>query len=87
MRHVKHGMFWGFEQVDLGQGLAHVALAEKALLDLIHLTDGGDRPEYLAALRLEGLDRLDFPRLEAFARRTRSPKLQRAARRVRELAS
>ncbi len=86
-RHVRHGLFFGFRRVALGGGQrASVATAEKALLDLVHLSAGGDRRAYLDALRLQNLERLDLSLLEQMARRAGSPKLQRAARYVAKLA-
>lgn len=78
-RHVHAGLFWGYQEVDLGLGqLAYVALPEKALLDLFHLTPGSIRQRFLTELRFSsGL--LDPVRLEQFARRTKKPKLIRAA--------
>lgn len=80
-RHVKAVLFWGFELLEVvGGQRAHVAVPEKALLDLVHLTDGGGSEEHLRGLRLQRHDRLDLARLDAFARRTGYPKLIRAAR-------
>jgi predicted transcriptional regulator of viral defense system len=40
-RHVHSGLFWGYQEIDLGPGQpAYMALPEKALLDLLHLTPG-----------------------------------------------
>ncbi len=87
-RHIKTELFWGYQLVDLGQGQqAFVALPEKAILDLVHLTSDADSPEYLQELRLQFLDRLDLARLDAFAQRTGSPKAQRAAAIVAQLAA
>jgi hypothetical protein len=63
-----------------------MALPEKALLDLVYLQPGGDSPEYLQALRLQNLDRLNLAELERQAHLAQSAKLRRAARRVAELA-
>jgi hypothetical protein len=80
-RHVKPEMFRGYGTVDLGGGgTAFVALPEKALLDLVHLTTGGDRGDYLEELRLQDLEKIDPRKLLDAARR--SPKLRRAARRI-----
>jgi len=79
-RHVKTALFWGCRLTAVGVGQdAVLATAEKALLDLIHLQPGGDDPDYLRELRLQNLDRLDTAELVRLARRTDSPKLQRAA--------
>lgn len=65
---------------------AFVALPEKALLDLVYLVPGGDGMAYLEQLRLQHLEQLDLALLERMAWTLDSPKLQRAARRIGELA-
>ncbi|MBI3892107.1 MAG: hypothetical protein HY303_11330, partial [Candidatus Wallbacteria bacterium] len=43
LRHVKKGLFSGYRSIEVSPGQrAFVASPEKALLDLIHLTPGGD---------------------------------------------
>jgi hypothetical protein len=80
-RHVARERFTGYRLVDLGRGQrAFLALPAKALLDLIYLTPGADRPEYLEELRLQNLEQLDPALLEQFA--GASPKLKRALRRI-----
>ncbi len=87
-RHGKRTFFHGFREVELAQDqTALVAVPEKALLDLLHLTPGGDRLEYLAELRLQNLESLDLDVLQRMARESRSPKLVRAAERVADLAA
>ena len=86
-QHIKASLFFGFAQVALGgKQVGFVATPEKALLDLIHLRAGADSMEYIAALRLQHLDRLSLDRLDAYASRSDSPKLARAAGLVRALA-
>jgi hypothetical protein len=78
-RHVHPDLFWGYRQIDLGDGEAgHVALAEKALLDLFHLTAGPIRAAFVCELRLES-EAIDSRRLRELAQRTARPKLIRAA--------
>ncbi len=85
-RHLKPGLLFGYRQVDLGDGQrAFVAEPEKALLDLIHLQPGGDDAAYLRELRLD-FDRLRLERLESFAETCATPKLARAAGRIRRIA-
>ena len=80
-RHIHKRLFWGYRREDLGaRQLAFVATPEKALLDLIHLEPGGATEGYMHELRLQNLDRLNLDELEAGAVRSRSPKLERAAR-------
>jgi predicted transcriptional regulator of viral defense system len=73
------------EAVSAGQ-TALIATPEKALLDLVYLTPGGDTLAYLAELRLQNLDRLDLATLNELASRSGKPKLRRAAAAVRSLA-
>lgn len=86
-RHIKTDWFLGYRRLDLGGGQqAFVAMPEKALLDLIYLQPGGDAPAYLTELRLQALDRLDLEALGLLAGQSGSPKLQRAAQIVADLA-
>lgn len=86
-RHVKNDLLWGYQLAALGgDQQAFLSIPEKALLDLVHLQPGGDAPDYLQALRLQNLERLDGETLKRLAERTGSPKLQRAATIVVELA-
>jgi predicted transcriptional regulator of viral defense system len=78
-RHVKLELFRGYRLTDLGNQQAFVATPEKALLDLIHLTPGADRPDYLRELRLQNLDVLDLVELQHQVELASSPKLRRAA--------
>ncbi len=82
-RHLSPKLFWGFKEVEVGPGqVALMAEPEKALLDLIHLTPRGDFTAYLQELRLQNLERIDIQKVEEMARRSGSPKLLRAARRL-----
>ncbi len=86
-RHVKVGLFFGYRMEDLGGGqTALVAAPEKALLDLLYLQPGSDRPAYLQELRLENLESLDLDVLRGFTEETGSPKLRKAVRRIEEMA-
>ena len=85
-RHLKPGLLVGYRRVELGGGQhAFVAEPEKALLDLIHLHPGGDDAAYLRELRLD-FGRLRLQRLEALAATCATPKLARAAARIRRIA-
>lgn len=76
-RHIKRGLWMGFEETDLGGGeRALVATPEKALLDWIHLEPGGD----VARLRLENLDDFNLAELRRLAEASGRPKLKRAVR-------
>ena len=85
-RHLKAGSMFGYRLVDLGQDQrAFVAEPEKALLDVVHLQPDGDGVAYLEELRLD-FDALRLDVLDAFAAAAATPKLARAAERVRRLA-
>jgi hypothetical protein len=86
-RNIKLELLFGYTFKDLGGGYrAFVALPEKALLDLIHLTPGGDGEAYLNELRLQNLDRLNMRVLEGLAEQNARPKLMRAAKTVEKVA-
>ena len=84
-RHIAAHLYNGYQRVEVAEGqLAFIATPEKALLDLVHLTPGGDEPDYLEALRLQNLEQLDVRRLKGLAN---LPKLQRGARFIAEQVS
>jgi predicted transcriptional regulator of viral defense system len=66
-QHVQPALFFGFQYRQ-----------EKALLDLIYLTPGGESGPYIQALRLQNLDQLDIKRLTTYVDRADKPKLKRA---------
>ncbi len=79
-RHINTGLFWGYTKVELSSRQeAFVARAEKALLDLVYFTPGGDRKEFLVELRLQNLSKLNKNILRKDAEESNSPKLKRAA--------
>ena len=85
-QHLAPHLFYGYQQAALApEGQAFLALPEKALLDLVHLTPGGDDPVFLDGLRLQNLERLDQERLLALAGRAGKPKWLRAAERIKVL--
>jgi predicted transcriptional regulator of viral defense system len=85
-QHLAPHLFFGYQQVSFTPGQeAFIALPEKALLDLVHLTPGGDDPAYLAGLRLQNMVSLNPQRLQALAGRAGKPKWLRAAARISEL--
>ena len=78
-RHIKKDFFKGYQQVELtDKQTAFSARAEKALLDLIYLTPGGDKREFLEELRLQNLGTIDKDVLREFTENSKSPKLRRA---------
>jgi len=86
-RHIKMDLLRGYRLTELGGGQrAYVATPEKALLDLIYLQPGGDAPDYLRELRLQGMEHLNLAELQRQADLAGSPKLRRAAASVAEMA-
>ncbi|NJM39515.1 MAG: hypothetical protein HC853_01445 [Anaerolineae bacterium] len=86
-QHIKVELFFGYAPVDFeGKQQAFLATPEKALIDLIYLRAGADSIDFLAGLRLQHLDRVDFSRLDEYVARTGSAKLARAAKHIRTLA-
>lgn len=86
-RHIQVDFFYGYRFADLGEKQqAFIASPEKALLDLVYLEPGGDAPDYLAELRLNNLNRLDWQLLERLARQIEKPKLLRAITAIQALA-
>jgi len=78
-RHLASSLLWGGQRLEVAPGqFARVATAEKALLDLAHLTPGADEPGFLRELRLEP-SALDRQLLGELARRSGKPKLIRVA--------
>ncbi len=86
-QHIQVDFFYGTRLLDLGgKQRGFIASPEKALLDLIYLTPGGDDPGYLAELRLSNLNRLDWRIMVQYAGRMDKPKLYRAVEAIRSLA-
>ena len=78
-RHIQMDWFRSYRLLDLGKGQkAFVASPEKALLDLVYLTPGADRLDFMGSLRLQALDQLDAVVLNRIALRSNKPKLRRA---------
>jgi predicted transcriptional regulator of viral defense system len=78
-RHISRKYFWGYRQVELKSGqTAFIARPEKALLDLIYLTPGGDDIEFIEELRLQNFVQMNREVLREFAERFQCPKLRRA---------
>lgn len=87
-RHINKKLLWGFKKTQLSQGQsAFVACPEKALLDLVYLTPGGDSVEFIEQLRLQNFERLDKKTLRQFAQKCGYPKLIRACAHIEKIIS
>ena len=79
-RHLKEKLIQGYEELEVAAGQrARVARPEKALVDLLYLTPGSDKPEYLRRLGLKNLDRLNLQSFIQLSEVTGSLKVRRAA--------
>jgi predicted transcriptional regulator of viral defense system len=80
IHHIADALCFGFSRTEVApRQSAFVARPEKALLDLVYLTPGGDSPEFLRELRLQNPFAFQRPVLEELARRSGKPKLVRAS--------
>lgn len=83
VQHLTEALRFGFSRVEVApRQFAFVAAPEKALLDLVHLTPGGDSEEFLRELRLQNPAAIQRATLEDLARRSGKPKLMRASARL-----
>jgi predicted transcriptional regulator of viral defense system len=85
-RHVATHLLFGFGEIEVSRDqYARVASPNKALADLLYLTPGSDRVEYLQELRLERPEGFDLNALRSAVARIGSAKVARAVRRLEEL--
>ncbi len=85
-RHINKKLFWGFDKTTLTQNQeAFIASGEKALLDLVYLTPGGDTLEFIEELRLQNFERLDKNVLRRFANKAGYPKILRACAHIEKI--
>ncbi len=81
--HMSSALAFGYERIEVtNRQFAFVACIEKALLDLVYLTPGGDSMAHLESLRLQNTGTIRVDRLQDFAARSGKPKLMRAAHRL-----
>jgi hypothetical protein len=84
-RHIKTDLFFGYQMTDLEGQSALVATPEKALLDLIYLTPGGESPNYLRELRLQNVDLLDLDLLKKQSAVFDTPKMSKSVKNLSQL--
>ena len=81
--HLNSRLSFGYTRIEVAaRQFAFVARPEKALLDLVYLTAGGDSTGHLASLRLQNPEAISPDMLLDLARRAGKPKLLRAAQRT-----
>lgn len=79
VQHLAESFRFGFARVEVApRQFAFVAAPEKALLDLIHLTPGGDCEAFIRELRLQNTAVFRRSALDELARRSGKPKIMRA---------
>jgi len=82
-RHVASRLFQGFAETEVSPGeFALLASPYKALVDLLYLTPGSDRSEYLVELRLTRPERFEAEELRTSARHSDSVKVRRAVEKI-----
>ena len=82
-RHMKKSMFRGYRAiVELNNQSVFIAMPEKSLLDLIYLTPGGDRLDYLYELRLQNTENHNEDKKLELAAESGSRKLKVAVQRI-----
>ena len=85
-RHINKNFFWGYKQVELTSGqAAFIARPEKALLDLVYLTPGGDKEEFIEELRIQNIEQIDEAAIREFAEKAQRPKFKRAFHNIKRI--
>ncbi|MFA5293071.1 MAG: hypothetical protein WC496_08570 [Phycisphaerae bacterium] len=85
-RHINKNLFWGYQKIEFSlKQQAFVARPEKALLDLVYLTAGGDTEEFLDELRLQNLNRLNKDLLFRYVEKSKNHKLKRAVLNIKKI--
>ena len=81
--HIKKELFWGYKEVEvLDRTKIFIASPEKGLLDLIYLTPQSDSTEYLQELRMQNTDKINTGILKSFAKKFKTPKINRATENI-----
>ena len=81
---IKRSFFFGYRTVSIAGAETVIATAEKALLDLFHLSSGEwDRPR-VVEMRFQQAEGIDRRRLQAYAGRMGKPRILRAVQVWRE---
>ena len=81
---IKQQRFFGYQQyfLSISDPLAQtgfsMACPEKALLDLFYFNEGDWTLERLNEMRFQNLQEIDFVKMRAYAKRFKSPKIERA---------
>jgi predicted transcriptional regulator of viral defense system len=82
----KQSLFFGYRSVSMDHHKVLLAEPEKALLDLWHLERGAWDRARMAGMRFQQMELTNQERLVDYARRFRSPRIERAVEHWRSLA-
>ena len=81
-RHIKNGLFWGYESVTVNKQTGFVASPEKALLDTCYFKGSDISGAYLKELRLQNIGKIRIDKLRRYAKKFRKPGAVAAAKAI-----
>jgi len=77
-KNIKQNFFFGYHETLIAEGVVLLASAEKALLDLFHLTKGEWDPYRMTEMRFQQTDLINRDLLQSYAARMGKPRISRA---------
>ncbi|GMR22631.1 MAG: hypothetical protein BMS9Abin37_0994 [Acidobacteriota bacterium] len=83
---IKQDLFFGYKSVSMDQHKVLLAEPEKALLDLWHLERGAWDRGRMSGMRFQAMELTNEQRIVDYARRFRSPRIERAVEHWKSLA-
>ncbi len=86
-RHIKTGLFWGYEPVSVNKQTAFFATPEKALLDFFYLNGCRINEGYLDEMRLQNFSKINLSRLIKFAKKFENQGILKAAQLIKKYAA
>lgn len=86
-RHIKNGLFWGYDSVTVNKQTAFIATPEKALLDFFYLKGLRFDDGYLDEMRIGNFRKINFTKLIEFAVRFEKAGILRQAQFIKKYAS
>ncbi len=75
---IKQAFFFGYQEVLIAGSTVLIAKAEKALLDMFHLTQGEWHSDRMVEMRFQQTDLIDRELLHTYAERMGKPRILRA---------
>ena len=83
-RHVKTGLFWGYDSITVNKQTAFIAGPEKALLDFFYLNGPQITEDYLDEMRLQNFHKISLGKLIEFAQKFENSGVLKTARLIRQ---